>query len=239
MASATPDLTVQKLFAQPLQNKVALVTGGGTGIGLMATQALAANGCKVFITGRRKEALEQAASTHQPKAGGGSIHTIVGDITSKDSISNIIKELSSQEKQLDILINNAGISGPTRSVEKGEEEGAESLAEELWKDSFEDWTNVYNTNVTGYYFLSVKALPLLAQSTMNNPGWSAGVVNISSISGITNTTQHHYAYNSSKAATIQLTTLLAQEFSQSKGVLAWMHQTDQHTCMLIKLYFCY
>lgn len=70
---------------------------------------------------------------------------------------------------------------------------------------------------SSYFFVSSAFLPLLAASTKANPGRSAGIVNISSISGITRTTQHHASYNVSKAATIHLNTLLAQEFSR-KGV---------------------
>lgn len=63
-----------------------------------------------------------------------------------------------------------------------------------------------------YFFTSVAFLPLL--SAANRPGYTPCVINISSISGITRTTQHHFNYNVSKAATIQLNNLLAQEFSQ-------------------------
>jgi len=71
-----------------------------------------------------------------------------------------------------------------------------------------------NHSVNSYYFMSSAFLPLLAAASKANPGRSAAIVNISSISGITRTTQHHPAYNVSKAATIHLNTLLAQEFSQ-------------------------
>lgn len=63
-----------------------------------------------------------------------------------------------------------------------------------------------------YFFTSVAFLPLL--SAANRPDHTPCIINVSSISGITKTTQHHYNYNSSKAATIQLNNLLAQEFSQ-------------------------
>ena len=57
-----------KLFG--VKDYVCVVTGGGTGIGLMATQALAANGAKVYITSRRAEALENAVKSHDPSGGG-------------------------------------------------------------------------------------------------------------------------------------------------------------------------
>jgi len=68
--ASTSDLRVEKLFS--VKDFVCVVTGGGTGIGLMATQALSANGAKVYITGRREEAVENASKTHEPtdKSGG-------------------------------------------------------------------------------------------------------------------------------------------------------------------------
>lgn len=68
---------------------------------------------------------------------------------------------------------------------------------------------------SSYYFNSAAFLPLLAASTKANPGRSASVVNISSISGLVRNSQHHTSYNVSKAATIHLNALLAKEFSQS------------------------
>lgn len=64
----SPELLAPCLSLTRLQ--VCLVTGGGTGIGLMCTQALAANGAKVYITGRRMEVLETAAKSHDPQGGG-------------------------------------------------------------------------------------------------------------------------------------------------------------------------
>lgn len=64
----TSDLRVEKLFS--VKDYVCVVTGGGSGIGLMASQALAANGAKVYIVGRRQDVLENAAKSHSPDQGG-------------------------------------------------------------------------------------------------------------------------------------------------------------------------
>jgi len=62
--ASTSELRVEKLFS--VKDMVCVVTGGGTGIGLMAAQALSANGAKVYITGRREEAVKNAAEAHEP-----------------------------------------------------------------------------------------------------------------------------------------------------------------------------
>ena len=86
-----------------------MVTGGGTGIGLMITQGLVANGAKVYITGRREEALEQAIE--QWNTGPGSIQALSGDVSSKDECIRLAKEMESKEKSgINLLVNNAGIA---------------------------------------------------------------------------------------------------------------------------------
>jgi NAD(P)-dependent dehydrogenase (short-subunit alcohol dehydrogenase family) len=72
------------------------------------------------------------------------------------------------------------------------------------------------TNVTQLFFTTTAFLPLLNKGTEDERGWSSTVVNISSISGIVKTAQHHFAYNASKAAAIHLTKMLAHEITSSK-----------------------
>lgn len=91
-----------------VQGKVALISGGGSGIGLMAAQTLAANGAKVYITGRRSEKLDRAVELYSGAPG--QIVPIVADVTSKDSIKSLLQQFSAKEKALHILINNAGIT---------------------------------------------------------------------------------------------------------------------------------
>ncbi|TCD64059.1 hypothetical protein EIP91_004567 [Steccherinum ochraceum] len=203
---------VQNLFN--VDGQTCVVTGGATGIGLMIAQAFANNGARVYIVGRRAEALQAAvdkwgSSLAHPK---GKMIPLTADITDKASIEKLAKEIGGKEKKVDVLVNNAGISLGTSKVEKGDE-SAEALQKELWAEKQENWEAVYRTNVIGYFFTTVAFLPLL--SAANSTNHTGAVINVSSISGITRTTQHHFMYNVSKSATIQLNALLGQELSRA------------------------
>ncbi|KAK4979591.1 hypothetical protein LTR66_010427 [Elasticomyces elasticus] len=101
------DLKASKLF--DVSHITAIVTGGGTGIGLMITQALVANGAKVYITGRREEMLEKVVE--QYSTGPGSIHALSGDVSDKSDVERLAKEMASKEpKGIQLLVNNAGIA---------------------------------------------------------------------------------------------------------------------------------
>jgi len=87
----------------------AVVTGGATGIGLMITQALQSNGAKVYITGRRKEVLEQTQKTYG--TGPGSIHVLPGDVSERDEAIHLAEEVGNKEPNgIHLLVNNAGIA---------------------------------------------------------------------------------------------------------------------------------
>lgn len=197
-----------------LKGKVAMVTGAGTGIGLMATQALAVNGAKVYIVGRTEEKLEKVAELYG-KDIDGEIIPIVADVSKKDSIKELYKEYSSREKCLCILVNNAGIDSHTFTTEA---KSAEEMKKNLFEPdeaALEDWEKVYRTNVASIYFMTTAFLPLLQHSTDSHKGFSATVINISSISGMVKDPQHHFQYNASKAGTIHLTRMLANTIAEN------------------------
>jgi NAD(P)-dependent dehydrogenase (short-subunit alcohol dehydrogenase family) len=181
----------------------------------MATQALAVNGAKVYITGRTGEKLDRVVELYGKNIPG-EIIPITADITDKKSIEKLVQEISSRESHLSILINNAGISSHSQTVEH--EEPTE-LRKSLFDDPAskpEEWESVFRTNVTQLFFTTTAFLPLLAKGSEKEHGWSSTVINISSISGIVKVSQHHFAYNASKAAAIHLTKMLAHEISTSK-----------------------
>lgn len=195
-----------------VKGKVALVTGGGSGIGLMATQALAVNGAKVYIVGRTGEKLENVVKAHGQNIAG-EIIPLQADVSSKQSIKKLAEEIGSKESHLDILINNAGVSLNTQTTEAS---SASEMSKNLFEDeneTFEMWTDTYRTNVAQIFFMTTAFLPLLQKASEHQKGYSGTVINITSISGIVKTAQHHFAYNASKGAAIHLTSLLSSEIS--------------------------
>ncbi|KAK3695731.1 hypothetical protein B0T22DRAFT_368188 [Podospora appendiculata] len=210
---STGELRADRLFS--VHGWVCLVTGGGTGIGLMCAQALAANGARVYITGRRKEVLDSTAATHSPKDGPGQIIAIGPcDVTSKQDLDALYTTLASKEKYLNLLICNAGIAGPKAAPSASD---ATELRAQLWdNDSPSAWASVFDTNVSAVYFTTVKFLPLLQAATRSpHPHMAGSVIVISSMSGIMRGAQGHFAYNAAKGATVHLAKLMSTEFAKA------------------------
>jgi NAD(P)-dependent dehydrogenase (short-subunit alcohol dehydrogenase family) len=177
-------------------------------------KALAVNGAKVYIVGRSEDKLENVVRSHGQNISG-EIIPITADITSKSEIAKLVKEIESREKCLCILINNAGIAGNTQQTEA---KTAEEMKKNLFDDessTFDDWCNTYRTNVPQLFFMTMAFLPLLQKASESQHGYSGTVINISSISGIVQSSQHHFGYNASKAAAIHLTKMLAAEVANN------------------------
>ncbi|EON60829.1 hypothetical protein W97_00038 [Coniosporium apollinis CBS 100218] len=208
--SNNADLTLDEVFN--VKGKVALVTGGGSGIGLMITQALAVNGAKVYIVGRTKEKLDTVVKAHGQNIAG-EIIPIVGDVSKKEGVEALVKEIESKEKCLCILVNNAGIAFGKTTVDGA---NAEELRDNLFgPTSVEEWTETYATNVVGPFLMSTAFLPLLQKATEHQKGYSGTIINISSISGLVRISQGHFSYNASKAATVHLNKMLASEVAKT------------------------
>lgn len=208
--SNNAELTQSNIFN--VKDKIALVTGGGSGIGLMITQTLAVNGAKVYIVGRTEEKLEKVVEVHG-KDIPGQIIPIVGDVQTKDGVQKILKEIESKEKYLDILVNNAGIAYGKTSTKV---DSAEEFSKNMFGETSEkEWLDTYQTNVVGPFLMGTAFLPLLAKGTEQTHGWSSTIVNISSISGHVRISQDHFSYNASKGATIHVNKMLATEIAKN------------------------
>lgn len=208
--SNNAELTQSNIFN--VKDKIALVTGGGSGIGLMITQTLAVNGAKVYIVGRTEEKLERVVEAHG-KDIPGQIIPIVGDVQTKDGVQKILKEIESKEKYLDILVNNAGIAYGKTSTKV---DNAEEFTKNMFGETSEkEWLDTYQTNVVGPFLMGTAFLPLLTKGTEQTHGWSSTIVNISSISGHVRISQDHFSYNASKGATIHVNKMLATEIAKN------------------------
>lgn len=81
--------------------------------------------------------------------------------------------------------------------------------------TIEDWVTTYQTNVPQTFFMSTAFLPLLAKATEHQHGFSGCIINVTSISGLVKTAQHHFAYNASKAAATHVTKMLGWEIANN------------------------
>jgi NAD(P)-dependent dehydrogenase (short-subunit alcohol dehydrogenase family) len=106
----------------------------------------------------------------------------------------------------------AGISGPKTPPDS---EKATELKDKLFKETFEDWNDVYNTDVSAVFFSTVAFLPLLQAGRESHGHLSASVIVISSMSGMMSHAQGHFAYNTAKGATVHLSKLMAYEFKKA------------------------
>lgn len=220
--SFNDSLLASKLFS--VEGFKAVVTGGGTGIGLMITQALVVNGATVYICGRREEPLKAVAEKYSGKGGpkAGKIIPMQCDVTSKEDVHRLAFEIGNREPSgIHLLVNNAGVAKEKDSTSYKDQSidfsSAESLASHLWQAKPDEWQSTYQTNVTAQFFASIAFLPLLSKATANTPGYSASIVNIASISGMLKSSSNgQFAYASSKAGFIHLTRMMANNFVQCK-----------------------
>lgn len=126
-----------------LTGRVAIITGGGSGIGRTIAETYAAAGAKVVVSGRREDKLAEAVAAIS--AAGGAALGIVADITSEDSVTHLFGEAVRQFGAVDILVNNAGSfgGGPTDEV------------------ALSDWRAMIEVNLTGAFLCSREALRIM------------------------------------------------------------------------------
>ncbi len=130
-----------------MTDRVALVTGGGSGIGRAAALSLQAAGWNVTIAGRRAEELDKTAAL--AKAGGGRILAVPTDVAKPESVSALFDKAQATFGRLDLLFNNAGI-------------GAPGPAEDL---DIDKWKQVVDVNLTGCFLCAQHAIRIMkAQS---------------------------------------------------------------------------
>lgn len=186
-------LTPNDLF--DLTGKVALVTGGATGIGRMAVEGLVAAGARVFIASRKGEACIAVADEINAMGYPGSAEGFAGDVSSQEGIDALVAEVLSRSETLHILMNNAG----------------RTWGAPLGEFPFIGWGKVMDLNVAGMFQLTQSLLPtLIASSSFDDP---ARVVNVGSVMGDVPKGEGAYSYAVAKAGVHHMTRILGNELA--------------------------
>jgi NAD(P)-dependent dehydrogenase (short-subunit alcohol dehydrogenase family) len=167
-----------------LKGRIALVTGGGTGLGRAATDALVSTGATVVIAGRRKDVLQKASEESGARA-------MICDVTDPDATARLVERIVKEYGKLDILVNAAGLNIRGNSFDYGPE----------------DWDKVHDINTRGLFFMSQAA-----GRVMRDNGYGK-IINIASMASEIGM-PFIVAYGSSKGGVRQITQGLAVEWAK-------------------------
>jgi meso-butanediol dehydrogenase/(S,S)-butanediol dehydrogenase/diacetyl reductase len=173
-----------------LEGKVALVTGGGTGIGRAVAKRLVADGARVCITGPEAAPLEATAQPLPPER----VTTCVADVTDSAGVERIVQAALAFGRGLHVLVNNAGILEPVS--------GAVDL-------NLAQWERVLAVNLTGPFLLMKAAIPHMIEAG------GGSIVNVSSLAGLLGVPGQP-AYCASKGGLISLSKQVAVDYGREK-----------------------
>jgi NAD(P)-dependent dehydrogenase (short-subunit alcohol dehydrogenase family) len=176
-----------------LQGQVAIITGGGRGIGKAAAEQLAALGAAVVVTARSQEQVERVAAALQEQ--GASAMGLPGDVADPQQVERIVKSTIERFGRIDILVNNAGVIWPVQ---------------EVIETPIEEWQYNIQVNLLGPFYLIRHLLPLMVQQQYGR------IVNVSSGAAI-NPIVGASAYSTAKAGLDMFTRATALEI-QNTGV---------------------
>lgn len=180
-------MDTSRLFS--LQGRTALITGGSRGIGRMIAEGFLAQGARVYITARKRQACDATAAE---LSRGGHCVSLPGDIATPEGRADVVAKLREHEPTLDILVNNAGAA---------------------WGAPFDEfpesgWDKVMDLNLKALFFLTQALAPDLRAAAAGGDHL-AKVINIASVDGISVNPQETYSYHASKAGLIHLTKRMA------------------------------
>ena len=167
-----------------LKNRVAVVTGGGQGFGLAMVKRFSQSGAKVVIWDKDKKLID---SLDLPD----NISSIQTDVTSYESIENSVQETLNKHNTIDILINNAGIAGPSFKT---------------WDYPLDQWQKVIDIDLTGVFYCCRAIAPHMIKNDYGR------IVNVASIAGKEGN-PNAMPYSAAKAGVIALTKSLGKELS--------------------------
>jgi 3-oxoacyl-[acyl-carrier protein] reductase len=174
-----------------LEGKRAVVTGAGAGLGLAIAERLAASGARVALWDRDAANLDRVAATL-----GSAAQAVTVDVSSESAIASGLAQTLAQLGGIDVLVNNAGISGPNMPT---------------WEYPVEDWRRVLDINLTGVFLCCRAVVPHMVASGYGR------IVNVASVAGKEGN-PNAPAYSASKAGVIALTKSLGKELARN-GVI--------------------
>ncbi|KAK0442251.1 uncharacterized protein EV420DRAFT_1078977 [Desarmillaria tabescens] len=191
-----------------LSGRVALITGGGTGIGLSIAKTFAANGAKVYIVGRRLDVLEKVAASVP-----GSIIPLQMDVTDEESVKAGAKHIEGIDGKLDILVNNAGFSASLRDPDFIAKR--DTALDPLEPETVQNWADIFALNTIAPFFVVRAFQSLLIKGAHSRHQGTSSIINISSISAKINAPGPAacIAYGVTKAALDKLTLVLGTSFA--------------------------
>lgn len=170
-----------------LAGQVAIVTGGGRGLGRAMAQALSAAHAKVAVVSRTEAQLDETVD-HIRRAGG-QVFAFRADVTDGNAVEQMVQAVQQQLGEVDLLVNNAGVTGKPGPI---------------WETDPDDWQNTLNVNVSGAYLCSVAVLKSMIKRGRGR------IISIVSSAGL-RTIMNGSGYCVSKAALIRLTECIADD----------------------------
>ena len=172
-------------------NQVSIITGGASGIGYSIAQRLGGEGSNLVIVDRDDESGKRTAA--ELNASGINTVLVIGDVSDEKVAENAVAQAKENWDRLDVLINNAGITGDPGSI---------------WELPVTEMDRVYRTNLRATYLFCQKAIPLMLRNDYGR------IVNIASIAGKEGNPKM-VPYSSTKAAVIGLTKSVGKELSDT------------------------
>ncbi|BBD89138.1 SDR family oxidoreductase [Staphylococcus caprae] len=170
-----------------LKDKIAVITGAGSGIGEAIAKALSNNGVSVALAGRNEDKLQAVAQQLNVDT-----KVIPTDVTKKDSVDQMLQVVKGHFGKVDIVVNSAG----------------QSLSSKITDYDVEQWDTMIDVNVKGTLYVLQAALPYLLNQS------SGHIINIASISGF-EVTKSNAVYSATKAAIHTITQALEKELART------------------------
>ncbi|KAK9469598.1 hypothetical protein V1512DRAFT_256630 [Lipomyces arxii] len=204
------DFSITNIF--DVKDLVCVITGGGTGIGLMMATALENNGAIVYIVGRRLNVLENAVKLY---AKHGNMFPLQGDVTKKEDLLRITAAIKEQFGKIDLLVVNSGVMSESTHDFTPEIKADPKKLSEFWMNKSEDeWARTFSVNVTSVFFTTAAFLELLdlGNKTRAHGKPTSQIVITGSIGGFMRITPFAFTYSVSKAATNHLAKMLSTFF---------------------------